>query len=506
MDPITRRELLERSARAALVVAGVGTLGPLAACTPRPRATQDVQRLADSVSGQVVTPGDAAYADAKLLFNPQFDSAQPLAIVYCSTPKDIATAVGFARDHDLLPAARSGGHSFGGYSAPTDGIVVDVSRMSAIKVAPDGGSVTVAPGALNVDLYSTLGPHGLVVPTGTCPTVGVAGLVLGGGFGYSSRTLGLTADNLLQVDLVLASGEQVTCSASQNADLYWACRGGGGGNFGIATSFRFRTHPIGEVSVYALEWDWRDAPGVFGAWQRWAPDAPDALFSTCNLSRSGGPQPTGPTVSSAGQLFGSPDELARLLAPLDDVARPTKRSVKRTTFVEASRLWAGSDCDAGACSPRAANPYKVKSQFFDALIPAAGISAAIEAVERWPGSLASSPMVGLELNSWGGQIAATSSDATAFVHRNERMLAIFGSTWSTHDGDPKIAELHEWQEAFATTMAPFSSGSAYQNLIDPSLQDWENAYYGSNFTRLTQIKAKHDPHDVFRFRQGISPP
>ncbi|HZR80910.1 MAG TPA: FAD-binding oxidoreductase [Candidatus Binatia bacterium] len=500
---LTRRELLGRGARTALLAARTGGLGALTACSSTPRADQDLRRLARSVSGRVVAPRQPGYADAKLLFNPQFDGARPLAIVFCRTPEDVATTVGFARKHEIVPAARSGRHSFGGYSAPTDGIVVDVSEMRGIQVAPDRESVTVGPGALNVDLYSTLGPQGLVVPTGTCPTVGVAGLTLGGGFGYSSRAFGLTADNLLDLELVLASGERVTCSPTQEPDLFWACRGGGGGNFGIVTSFRFKVHFIAEVATYDLTWDWRDATAVIEAWQQWAPETPDELYSTCALSRSGGPQPQGPSITSAGQYFGSATRLAELIEPLEAAARPVSRHVARTSFVEAQRKWAGDDCAPDECSRQAANPYKVKSAFFDRSIPEDGIATAIEEMERWPGSAASSPSVGLELNSWGGAINRVPASDTAFVHRDARFLAIYGSAWSQQDGDAAIAANREWLEGFAARMDPYSSGFAYQNLIDPTLEDWQRAYYGSNHPRLTEVKQTYDPDDVFRFPQGI---
>jgi FAD/FMN-containing dehydrogenase len=497
-----RREFLRRGGQAALAVAGVGGFADVAGCGSS-RPGNDLRRLARQVSGPVLVPGDPGYGQARLLFNPSFDAARPLAIVYCQAPRDVATAVDFARRHGLRVAARSGGHSFGGYSSPTGGIVVDVSRMRRLEVAPDRASAVVEPGVLNTRLYAGLGGAGLAVPSGTCPTVGLGGLCLGGGFGYSSRKLGLTADNLLELELVSAFGERLTCSADERPDLFWACRGGGGGNFGVATSYRFRVHPVGDVSIFQLAWRWRDAEAVVDAWQSWASGGPDELFSTCSLSRAGGGSPRGPTITSEGQYFGSTAALAALLAPLEAAARPIQRSISSRSYVAAQQVWA--DCEPSQCARRAANPYKVKSAFFADPMPAAGIRTAIEQLDRWPGTAASSPAVGLQLNSWGGAIARVPPSATAFVHRDARFLGIFGTTWSQDDMPSSVAANRTWLERFYTSIRPYASGFAYQNLIDRELADWAYAYYGSNLPRLEAVKRRYDPTDVFRFAQGLQP-
>jgi FAD/FMN-containing dehydrogenase len=497
---LSRRELLARGSRGVLLLAGAGELAALAGCSGR-SGGNDLRDLAGKVSGPIVVPGDHRYAQAKLLFNPAVDRSRPRAIVVCRTPEDVAETVAFGRRHGIRVAARSGGHSFGGYSAPDGGIVADLSSMRRIDVAPDHRTASVEPGVLNVDLDSALPEAGLAVPSGTCGTVGLGGLTLGGGFGYSSRALGLTIDNLLELDVVLASGERATCSRERHPDLFWACRGGGGGNFGIVTAFRFHVHPVRDVSVYSLTWRWKDAAAVVDAWQRWAPDAPDELFSTCNLSRSGGASPEGPTVASAGQYFGSPAQLAALLEPLVSAAQPVQRQVTRRSFRAAQELWAG----CAPCAPRAANPYRVKSAFFNDAIPAAGIQTMLEEIDRWPGSLADAPTVGVELNSWGGAIARVPASATAFVHRDARFLAIFGTTWSPHDSAAHVAANQAWQENLYARMSRYASGYAYQNLIDPRLADWEHAYYGANYPRLQRIKRTYDPEDFFRFRQSIRP-
>jgi FAD/FMN-containing dehydrogenase len=498
---LSRREFVVRGSQGALLLGGGAGLGWLSGCGTARRGRTDLGQLAREVSGPVVRPGDAAYGQARLLFNPSFDGARPRAVVFCQAPDDVAAVVRFARRRGLALAPRAGGHSFGGYSAPDGAIVADVSRMRHVRVDRSGHSAVLGAGCPLADVYSTLGRRGLAIPGGTCPTVAVGGLTLGGGFGFSSRKLGLTADNLLEVELVTAAGDRLTCSPERHPDLFWACRGGGGGNFGIATSFRLRLHPVTDVAVYELSWRWNDAAVVLEAWQRWAPEAPDELFSTCALARAGGPRPTGPAITSQGQYFGPPGRLAALLEPLLSAARPSHRRVASASFLEAQQLWA--DCPPERCRERAANPYTVKSDFFAQPLPRAGVTTLIEELERWPGSAASSPTVGVQLNSWGGAIARVPSSATAFVHRDARFLAIYGTTWSRRDDAARVAANRAWLEGFHARMRPFASGFAYQNLIDPRLADWRHAYYGSNLARLVAVKRRYDPEGFFRFAQGI---
>ena len=496
---LSRRQFVAHGGRAALVVMGSSTLGRVIG---RPSSgSSDLGRLAQMVSGPVVGPGQTGYRQAKLLFNPSFNQNRPRAIVFCLTPEDVAATINFARRRGITLAARSGGHSFGGYSAPNGGIVADLSRMRQLRVDGKRRTAVLGPGVLNLDMWAGLGALGLALPGGTCPTVAVGGLTLGGGFGYSSRRLGLMVDNLVELELITASGERLTCNAAQNPDLFWACRGGGGGNFGIVTSYRFRLHPVGPVSVFSLKWEWHDASAVLDAWQRWAPDAPDELFSTLDLSRSGGPNPSAPAVSSQGQYFGSPGRLTSLLEPLLAAARPTHQRVNRVSFGQAQQMWAA--CDPGHCRDRAPNPYTVKTDFFTEPLPPAAVTTLTDALERWPGSAAASPGVGWEFNSWGGAIGRVPPSATAFVHRDPRSLLIYGTTWSEDDPPALIGANRSWLEDLYAAMRPYASGYAYQNLIDPELSTWAHAYYGENLPRLVAVKGRYDPDGFFNFAQGI---
>ena len=265
----TRRELLGSAGAASLLALG-GPLGAAAAATPTTRA------LARRLHGTLVLPGQPAYAAAKALANPRLD-IPPRAIAFCASSTDVANVIAFARARHWPIAARSGRHSFAGYSN-TRGIVADVSRLRHVLYDAKSRTVRIGAGANLRDIYEGLVlRHGVALPIGTCPTVGVAGLTLGGGFGHLVRRAGLLCDNLLAVELVLADGRRVRASAATNADLFWACRGGGGGNFGVATEFTFRAMPAAPVTTFSLAFAWAGAGAALDAWQRTVPQATDQL-------------------------------------------------------------------------------------------------------------------------------------------------------------------------------------------------------------------------------------
>src|SRR5919202_596431 len=280
-----------------------------------------------------------------------------------------------------------------------------------------------------------------MIPAGTCPSVGIAGLTLGGGHGYASRKLGLTCDALLGLTIVTASGEVLHCDAHRHADLFWACRGGGGGNFGVVTSFAFRTTPVAEVATYVLEWPWSQVRQVVAAWQAFAPHAPDALSLDLNLTATD----VRPHVTSAGQYLGSAAELRRALAPLLAAGTPSRVQVVERTFLEASLHFAGCDREGvEQCRKVKRETWKAKSDYVKRPLP----RAAVDVMARAAANLT-------------------------------------------------------WMRGFYASLRPWMSGEAYVNYIDPELRGWQRAYYGSNYTRLRRVKHRYDPTGFFRFAQGI---
>ncbi len=452
-------------------------------------------RLAREIDGTVVTPLSHAYAHDKLLYNTRFSGAHPNAIVYCETVDDIAKTVRWAQRHAIRIVARSGGHSYGGYSTTSEGVVVDMSRLRGIHAS--GDQATVDAGAQLIDVYAALAGHGRTIPAGSCPTVGIAGLALGGGAGYAGRKLGLTCDNVLGLSIVTARGELLRCNADEHSDLFWACRGGGGGNFGIVTNFRFRTHAVGDVAYYSVGWPWADAAEAVRAWQDFAPNAPDALFADLFLATTA-PKGAGtePAIGSSGQFFGSQSDLSNLIEPLASVGSPTYVNVGTLPYADATFRWAGCH-PLSQCHEAGRATFKGKSDFVHGSLSNGAISTLLNGLEQNQTDAAIGRSL-LIFDAYGGAINRVHPGETAFVHRNAAFSIQYAAIWSG-DGSRDLS----WISDLYAAMRPSVSGFAYQNYIDPHLRNWMHAYYGSNLRRLVAVKRKYDPHDVFRFAQSV---
>jgi FAD/FMN-containing dehydrogenase len=487
--------------------------GAARAATPsatRSPSPADWTALGHDLSGPLVRPGEAAYTVSKRLFDPRFDSLHPAGIAYCRNPHDVATCLAFVRKFGVPVAARCGGHSYAGWSS-TSGLIIDVTRMSGVNVS--GSAATVGAGTRLIDFYNGLAAHGRGVPGGSCPTVGIAGLTLGGGIGVVSRAYGLTSDNVKSLQIVTADGQVRTCSSSQNSDLFWACRGGGGGNFGVVTSFTFGTHPVGQIVLFFLSWPWSQAARVISAWQSWAPHAPDALWSNVHLSAA--PGGSVPSIQVGGTYLGSLSAAAAQLEKLYAAAgsHPSSPFMETTSWLHAMLVEAGcasltvSQCHLPTQNPAGklarASEY-AKSDFFTKPLSSHGIGtllAGVESFQRAGGARGASG--GIAFDALGGAVNRVAPGATAFVHRNALFQAQYTTTWPAGSAAAAVARQHAWQQSFWQSMRPYASGQAYQNYIDPALTTWRQAYYGANYTRLTQVKAKYDPDRVFSFPQAV---
>ena len=502
-----------RSASTPGTTAGDVSGGPRPAATaaaPRSPGLADWTALGRDLSGPLVRPGDAAYTVSKRLFDPRFDSLRPAGIAYCRTPHDVATCLAFVRKFGVRVAARSGGHSYAGWSS-TSGLIIDVTRMSGVSVS--GSTATVGAGIKLIDFYNGLAAHGRGVPGGSCPTVGIAGLTLGGGVGVVSRAYGLTSDNVASLQIVTADGQVRTCDSTHDADLFWACRGGGGGNFGVVTSFTFRTHPVGQIVLFFLSWPWSQAARVIAAWQSWAPHAPDALWSNLHLSAAAGGSV--PSIQVGGTYLGSLSGAAAQLEKLYAAAgsHPSSPFMESTTWLHAMLVEAGcASLTVNQCHLPTQNPAGrlwraseyAKSDLFTRPLSSHGIGTLLSGVEKFqraggaPGAGG-----GIAFDALGGAVNRVAPGATAFVHRNALFQAQYTTTWPLGSASAAVARQHAWQQSFWQSMRPFASGQAYQNYIDPALTNWRQAYYGANLTRLTQVKAKYDPNRVFTFPQAV---
>jgi hypothetical protein len=447
---------------------------------------------------------------SKRLFDPRFDSLHPAGLAYCRNPHDVATCLAFVRKFGIPVAARCGGHSYAGWSSGS-GLVIDVTRMSGVNVS--GSTATVGAGTRLIDFYNGLAAHGRGVPGGSCPTVGIAGLTLGGGIGVVSRAYGLTSDNVKSLQIVTADGQVRTCNSSQNSDLFWACRGGGGGNFGVVTSFTFGTHPVGQIVLFFLSWPWSQAARVISAWQSWAPHAPDALWSNVHLAAA--PGGSVPSIQVGGTFLGSLGAAAAQLEKLYAAAgsHPSSPFMETTSWLHAMLVEAGcASLTVNQCHLPTQNPAGklaraseyAKSDFFTKPLSSHGIGtllAGVESFQRAGGAPGASG--GIAFDALGGAVNRVSPSATAFVHRNALFQAQYTTTWPVGAAGAAVARQHGWQQSFWQSMRPFASGQAYQNYVDPALTNWRQAYYGANLARLTQVKAKYDPNRVFRFPQAI---
>jgi FAD/FMN-containing dehydrogenase len=477
-----RRELLARAAVGAAAFSGAWWRLPVARAAPQQAPLKELARL---LRGPVVGRASSAYNAARILHNQRFDSVRPLAIASPLGAGDVVKSIAWARKHGIRVVARSGGHSYCGFSTVQNGLVLDLSRMKNIQV--QGRTVTIGPGALLGDIYARLAGNALVVPAGSCKTVGVSGLTLGGGHGFYSRKHGLTCDNLTELEIVTADGKRRVCNARQNSDLYWACRGGGGGNYGVVTRWTFRAHPVGPIATFRIEWPWSQVQAALQAWQSFAPHAPDALFSVFRVAAVG---PGGtPGVTASGQYLGTQAALASLIQPLASTGTPSTVSTKARTYTEAVNYWGGGDFR---------ETFAAKSDYARKPLSPAAIGTITSALEARATSVPGSGV--LILDSYGGAINRVPKGATAFAHRD----ALFSFQYLAFWGSPTVTQPNlKWLRDFHKAMRPFVSGEAYVNYCDEDLANAPAAYYGSNLERLRAVKKKHDPARFFRSPQGV---
>jgi len=481
--------------------------GGTSAATATGQGPPDWAELGASLTGTLLQPTDSGYAAAGHLYNSLYiPNAE--AIAQCASAIDVQRCLAFARERHVAVVAHSGGHSYGGYST-CPGLVIDVSLLNAISVGGATGasgqtSVTVGAGSKLIDVYSGLAAHGLLLPGGSCPTVGIAGLALGGGIGVFSRAYGLTCDQTAAVEIVTADGVLRRCEPTQDEDLYWACRGGGGGNFGVVTSFGFSAHSIPEaITLFTLEWPWEAADSVLDAWIRWIPSAPDELWANCQLFSSG--TIGGGLVKVTGVFVGSESACSSALSPLTSAVAepPTYRFVGPADYLTATMIEAGCEgMPVAQCAAPTQSPFAAKSSYVGGPLPESAVTAILSALSSLPASLPGAGG-GVVFDGYGGAINQVAANETAFVHRNAVSCAQYSITYaSTAPSQTTVSAASAWLQDLHQVFEPASQGS-YQNYIDPTLADWQQAYYGSNLPRLRQVKRKYDPDDVFHFAQSI---
>jgi hypothetical protein len=455
---------------------------------------QATETFARSLRGRLIRPTDPDYEEARALYNGMIDK-RPRLIARCVNVTDVIAAVTFAREEGLLLAIRGGGHNGPGLGSVNDGLVIDLSLMKSVRVDPGTRTVRVDPGCTSGDVDHATHSFGLAVPFGIVSTTGVAGLTLGGGTGYLTRQYGLTIDNLLEADVVLADGRFVTASETEHPDLFWALRGGGG-NFGVVTSFLFRAHPVKMVFAGPIFWEATDAPSVMRTYRDFLPNAPEELGVFVGL-KTVPPMDPFPrehwgkrACAVIGAYNGSADEAEKALAPL-------LKTVPRPAFNWMSTI-----------------PFPAMNGLFDPLFPK-GLqwywkgdyvkSLPDEAIETHIAQAANAPsdLSLMHLYPIDGAVRRVAKDATAWNARD----ATFSMVIAGIDSDPAHADaLKHWGRAYWNAVHPFNLGGAYVNfMMDDEADGRLQASYGDNFARLALVKAKYDPANLFRVNQNIEP-
>jgi FAD/FMN-containing dehydrogenase len=465
----------------------------------RALAAAEWDDLVGAVRGEVVLPASPAYEDVRRPAMARFDQVMPAAIVRCKTSTDASATVGFARRAGLPLGIRGGGHSVAGHSS-TEGILIDVTPMRHISVTHEVAAV--GAGLRLGELYEALHGHGVTIPAGCGPSVGIAGLTLGGGIGILGRRYGLTCDRLLRAQVVLADGRVIECNEKQDPDLFWALRGAGGGNFGVVTSLVFATVPAPDTTVFHLRWPIANAAGLVDSWQRWAPDAPDDVDATLRLT--GGSHGAPRKVELFGAVLGDETKTAQRLDAFLSLARlrPAAEWSRRTPYPLAKRHLNELDQreESSAREPNRGGHIYSKSEFFRRSLDRQTIEALVEGLSQ---EAAGARVCEVAFIPWGGGYNRVASDATAFPHRSERFLVQHLIETDRDASEAQVDAARSWLQRSWLLLKPSGSGGVYPNFPDPDLRNSGHAYFRENYERLLDVKAAYDPDNVFVFQQSL---
>ncbi|MCX4782221.1 FAD-binding oxidoreductase [Streptomyces sp. NBC_01264] len=518
-----RRQVLAGAATGVLASIGATARTP-AGTKPRTaprRADPDYGALARSLDGRVLTAGDPDYDEARRLFQPRYDAVRPGALAYPVHPGDVAACLDFARRSAVPVVPRGGGHGYAGWSTREAGLVIDTGVMAEVALESQSGSaagVRIGAGARLGEVNAVLAARGLAVPTGLCPSVGIAGLTLGGGLGLSSRAWGATSDRLTGVTVVTPDAAVREVDADREPDLFWALRGGGGGNFGVVTGFRLRTHPVTDCALAELRWSADRSPAVLRGWQRWLRELPDPFWSQVEFTVDGGP--VGAPAVRVLCLDGGRAELERQLTRLSDLAGGAPRDSWTVVrgYGDTVRAMAGClDRSPAECRLPGSLPghdpqgrlgrdsYAARSDFWapDGLTDPAA-SAVLAALRRYAGSVPPGGFGVVQFDGvCGGALNRLPARATAFAHRSAGFLAQYLVYWPGAAPAADTVRHQGWLDGLWQDLRPWAGGAAYQNYTDPKLTGWREAYYGPNLARLEEVRRRYDPDRLLRFPQAV---
>ncbi|MFJ2716326.1 FAD-binding oxidoreductase [Streptomyces sp. NPDC087437] len=504
MNDFSRRRLLKATAvggAGAIVVPGVADAeAPGASAVTEASMTEASMSEAHGgkcppakLTGRIVRPNDPGYTDACLGWDQLF-SHYPLVIVFAQNTQDVVNALTWARQNDVALRIRSGRHSLEGWSNVDSGLLIDISELKSVHIDGAARVARVGSGLNQLEAVTTLAKRNFAVTTGTEGSVGLAGATLGGGFGFLTRWLGMACDSLVGAEVVVAEGDEcakvIKADLNHNSDLLWALRGAGNGNFGIVTSLTYKVAPLKSVTYVQATWDGiSDVRRVFDAWQRTAPYADNRLGTQLEVHRN-------QILLFAVLAEGTPAEAKKLLAPILSIDSP-KVSVQVGNWGEVY---------SGFQTPIAVEPanWKFYSQFTRKPFPSKAIDVISSFMKDAPTDESN-----FFTQAFGGAVRRSPRGGTAFPHRDALFYSEPGVGWGTRSNQPGICDpltpqAQTWIAEFSQALRPYVDG-AYVNVPNVGMQDWETAYWGSNFGRLRKIKAKYDPHNVFQYDQSIPP-
>ena len=449
--------------------------------------------LKKRIQGEILTADSPGYDKVRAIWNAMIDR-KPALIARCKTADDVVQCVKFATQHGLLVAVRGGGHNIAGNAVCDGGLLIDLSLMRAVRVDASKRTALVEGGALLGDLDQATQAHGLATPLGINSTTGVAGLTLGGGFGWLSRKYGLTIDNLVSATVVTAAGDKLTASARENSDLFWAIRGGGG-NFGVVTSFEFQLHAIGkEVLSGLIVHPLADAKKVLQFYRDFALKAPDEL-AVWFVLRKAPPLPFLPEswhgkeiLALAACCNGDLKTGEKLLQPLRAFGQPIADVIGPTPYVGWQQVL------DPLLTPGMRNYWK-SHEFLE--IPDKMIDVLVDFAGRLP-----DPQTEMAFAQLGGAIARVANDATAYSHREPNFLINVHGRWDGAANDDRCVG---WARDLFTALAPFSTGAVYVNFLTAEEGDRVKMAYGANLAKLVGVKKKYDPTNLFRMNINIRP-
>ena len=452
-----------------------------------------IEELKRGFKGEILLPSDGAYESARKIWNAMIDK-RPAVIARCATTSDVVRGVNFARDNKLVLAVRGGGHNIAGSALCDDGIVIDLSQMKAAHVAPDARRVTIEAGATLADLDAATQAHGLATPVGINSTTGIAGLTLGGGFGWLSRKYGLTADNLESVEVVTAAGEVIRASVTELPDLFWALRGGGG-NFGVVTRFEFRLHPVGPNLLSGLiVYPFADAKSVLRQYRDFALKAPDEL-TVWIVMRKAPPLPFLPAEVHGKEVVvfallyaGDPAQGEAIIEPVRRFGTPVGAHVGVQPYTAWQQAFDPLLTPGARNYWKSHNFTKLDDGLFDVLI---------DFVHTMP-----SPLCEIFIASLGGATSQPRPDSSAYGQRDAQFAMNVHGRWESPADDQRGIS---WSRELFKAAAPFASGGVYVNFMAADEGDRVHAAYGGNYERLARVKQQYDPGNLFRTNQNITP-